>query len=359
MGFSELDESTLRDLLQYEEYHTYLPRYLDHLLEKLPILVDANFISQKNEFAALETAIKQLKETVLSMRFKYLFDPKNALRVDLTHSGFPNYFEIQALEKDFENVDKATASEKALIAKREMLDFIMQHKKVSERYQQLIARYTYISLLHYDSVFKIFSPSLQMVSLEHKKEYVRYFVSWSCYTTAINRPQVYLMEFEYHNGGSSIYDHENDLDDLYTKMFSTNWKTQAPLIKIVSHIDLLCPKIRPKVLKRVDIGPYYTVFKKDESVFTQILKTFDSVKDNIMCMTIESIQSIAEKPSTGISKVLQVYDVPSDIEACQERQCSSVDRFIFTTHSISQLLYSLYKKEVVDQLSLPPIIINH
>ncbi len=359
IGFSELDQSLLDSQMQYNEYHTYLPKYLDHVIEYLPILVEATFLSEKHEFAALEMAIKQLKETVLSLKFKYLFDPKNALRVDVTHSGFPNYFEIHALEKDFENVDKQTAPERALIAKREMLDFMMQQKKVSTKIQQLISRYTYMSMLNYDSVFKIFNPSLQVFALEHKKEYVKYFVSWSCYTTASNRPQVYLMEFEYHNKGNSIYDHENDLDDLYTKLLSTNWKTQAPLQNIVSHIDLLCPNIKPKLLKRVDIGPYYTVFKKDESVFAQILRSFDSFKDNIMCMTIESIESISEvKSNGGISEVLQVFNIPSEIEECQERKCSSIDRFIFTTHTISQILYSLYKKNVVDKLTLPPIIIN-
>jgi hypothetical protein len=113
-------------------------------------------------------------------------------------------------------------------------------------------------------------------------------------------------------------------------------------------IDKKLPKIHPKRIKKIDVGPLHTIFAKDENIYTHTLLT-EIAKKTLPLEAFSLSLSIEEAFSEGSFKEGSFFNK-------QELQIWKVDatkNYVFAPHKVTQLFYDRIP-EVLNLLSKPP-----
>jgi hypothetical protein len=117
-------------------------------------------------------------------------------------------------------------------------------------------------------------------------------------------------------------------------------------------IDRRLPKISPKLIKRIDLGPLHNVFAKDENDITHaILKSIGQkeipLESYAISLRLDELKSNSEfKEGSFFSKqILQKWDTVIQ------------QKYVFAPHRIIQLLYNK-TPELMNKLAKGPIEIS-
>lgn len=337
-----LDSAILDSKEQYVFYH----KMVDFALKELIVAVQQKQICNQQEVLLFKQYCDLLLYSIEAMRVKYMYDEEENMKVDLTDSGFPNYLEFRYLFNDLElrkdYLGKLTSVDNL---KEEFLDTLM-HKKESISKRKLFQA---SSIVYYTSAKKeyIFNRFVQgkIINAPEGSD-GNYLVSWSFYDVSHNRPFICYMYFNY-DGSNPL----KDRDEIYSTLKAVADR-EMPLDTMAYGIDKRLPKVFPKFIKRVDLGPMHNVFAKDENEVTHaILKSIANkeipLESYAISFKIDELKSGSEFKEGGFfsKQTFQKWDTVF-------RQ-----RYVFAPHRIIQLLYNK-TPEIMNKLALSPIQIS-
>ena len=334
-----LDSAILDSKAQYVFYH----KMVDFAFKELIVSVQRENICNKIEIQLFKQYCDLLLYSIEAMRIKYMYDDEDNMKVDLTDSGFPNYLEFRYLFNDLElreeYLDKLTPIE---TLKEEFLDTLLRKKEPVKKLKLFQAS----SIVYYTSVNKqfIFNRFVQgKIITAPKDSEANLIISWSFYDVSHNRPFVCFMHFNY--DGNDVNEYKKDIYDVLKSIADRDMSLDA----MAYNIDRKLPKVSPKKIKRIDLGPLHNVFAKDEHVVTHTI-----------------LESIGKKeiPLESYAFSLQVHEVASKSEFKEGRFFNKQtlqnwdevekQKFVLAPHRIIQLLYNK-TPELINGLAKPPI----
>ena len=336
MIVTPLDSAVLDSKEQYIFYH----KKVDFVLKELIVSVQKEDLCTSKELVFFKQYCDLLMYSIEAMRVKYMYDEEDNMKVDLTDSGFPNYLEFRYLFNDLSLRDNYVSKLKDVSElQEEFLDQLLRKKQPVRKDKLFQAS----SIVYYTSVEQkfIFNRFVQGKIIDApEKASAQYMTSWSFYDVSHNRPFICFMYFDY--DGRNIESYRNEIYDV----LKSTADREMNLDTMAYGIDRKLPDVRPKHIKRIDLGPFHNVFAKDENEITHtILKSIASkeipLESYALSFKIHEVFSGSEFEEGGyFSK--QVFQKWSDVIK---------QDYVFAPHRIIQLLYNK-TPEIINLLSL-------
>lgn len=337
-----LDSAILDSKEQYVFYH----KMIDFAFKELIVAVQRQQLCNEQEVLLFKQYCDLLLYSVEAMRIKYMYDEEDNMKVDLTESGFPNYLEFRYLFNDLELRDEYIGKLTPISTlKEEFLETLM-HKKQSIKKSKLFQA---SSIVYYSSVNKqyIFNRFVQGKIINAPEGIdTKYMTSWSFYDVSHNRPFICFMYFNY-----SGTDARDDKDEIYD-VLKTVADRDMNLDAMAYTIDRKLPKVSPKLIKRIDLGPIHNVFAKDENEVTHaILKSIGKkeiqLESYAISLRMDEVKSASEFKEGGFfsKQILQKWD---DVFK---------QKYVFAPHRIIQLLYNK-TPDIMNRLAKAPIEVS-
>ncbi|WP_298896055.1 hypothetical protein [uncultured Psychroserpens sp.] len=339
MIVTPLDSAILDSKEQYVFYH----KMIDFTLKELIVAVQQKQILTEQEVLLFKQYCDLLLYSIEAMRVKYMYDDEENMKVDLTDSGFPNYLEFRYLFNDLglreDYLGKLTNID---VLKEEFLDTLLRKKEPIAQRKLFQAS----SIVYYTSAKKeyIFNRFVQGKIIEAPQGSPgQYLVSWSFYEVSHNRPFICYMYFDY-DGSNPL----KDRDEIYYAL-KTVADRELAMDMMAYAIDKRLPKVLPKLVKRVDLGPIHNVFAKDENEITHaildgIAKKTIPLESYAISFKIDEVSSKSEfKEGSFFSK-----------QTFQNWDAVFRQRYVFAPHRIIQLLYNK-TPEIMNKLAKAPI----
>ncbi|MEY8849135.1 hypothetical protein AB9K26_09975 [Psychroserpens sp. XS_ASV72] len=339
MIVTPLDSAILDSKEQYIFYH----KMVDFVLKGLIVSIQKEKLCTEKELVFFKQYCDLLLYSIEAMRIKYMYDEEDNMKVDLTESGFPNYLEFRYLFNDLSLRNNYINKLKDVSElQEEFLDQLLKRKEPISRHKLFQAA----SIVYYTSVEQkyIFNRFVQGKIIEASDTAsAQYMTSWSFFDVAHNRPFVCYMYFDF--DGKSV---ESAKNSIYEVLKNTADR-KMDLDTMAYGIDRKLTDVRPKHIKRIDLGPLHNVFAKDENEVTHTILQSIASKDiplesYAMTMKIDEVYSGSEFTEGGYfsKQTLQKW---SDVIKQQ---------YVFAPHRIIQLLYNK-NPEVMNRLAKPPI----
>ncbi len=339
MIVTPLDSAILDSKEQYVFYH----KKVDFVLKELIVSVQQQNLCIKQELIFFKQYCDLLLYSIEAMRVKYMYDEESSMKVDLTDSGFPNYQEFRYLFNDLALRDNYLHKLKSVEQiQDEFLDQLLRKKEPVKKDKLFQAA----SIVYYTSVEQkyIFNRFVQGKIIDSPQEVgAKYMTSWSFYDVSHNRPFICFMYFDY--DGKNI---EADKSEIYEVLKNTADR-DMDLDTMAYGIDRKLTDLKPKYIKRIDLGPFHNVFAKDENEITHaILKSIAKkeipLESYALSLKIEEVHSGGEFTEGGyFSK-----------QTLQKWEAVIKKKYIFAPHRIIQLLYSK-TPEIMNGLAKAPI----
>ncbi len=334
-----LDSAVLDSKKQYVFYH----KMVDFALKELIVRVQRQNLCNQQEIIFFKQYSDLLLYSIEAMRLKYMYNDDENMKIDLTDSGFPNYLEFRFLYNDLqlrkEYISKLTKKE---VLKEEFLDTLLRKKEPIKKSRLFQAA----SIVYYSSVNQqyIFNKFVQgKIISAPKNSHANLMTSWSFYDVSTNRPYICFIYFNY--DGKRIMDEKQALYDVLKESADR----EMSLDTMAYNIDRKLPKIHPKHIKRIDLGPFHNVFAKDENEITHailggIAKKEIPLESYAISLKIDEVFS-GDTFTEGSFFSKQTMQKWSDIIK---------QNYLFAPHRVIQLLYN---KEVdaLNKLAKPPI----
>ena len=183
-------------------------------------------------------------------------------------------------------------------------------------------------LLGFSGIFKKYIQGKIIRNKNSNLSDAEYMVSWSFYDVTHNRPFVCFMYFDLYKTTLTEYTEEiyNVLEQVADRNMSLDMLAYA--------LDKKLPKLWPKKLRKVDLGPLHSVFAKDELEVTHVIlkgiidKTLD-ISAYAVSLRIDEINS-TDSFSEGSffnKQHLQVWEAKKPA------------KYVFTSHRVIQVLH--------------------
>ncbi|WP_422104733.1 hypothetical protein [Winogradskyella sp.] len=342
MIVTPLDSATLDSKEQYVFYH----KMIDFSLKELITAVQAKQILNQQEILLFKQYTDLLLYSIEAMRVKYMYDDDENMKVDLTDSSFPNYLEFRYLFNDLELREEFLSRLTDIdVLKDEFLDTLMRKKQPISKRKLFQAA----SIVYYTSARKeyIFNRFVQGKIIDAPKgSSAEYLVSWSFYDVTHNRPFICYMYFDY--DGRDVQGYK---EDIYSVLKNTSDREMA-LDTMAYAIDKRLPKVLPKLIRRVDLGPIHNVFAKDENELTHaildgISKKTIPLESYVISFKVDELSSQSEfKEGSFFNK--RIF---------QKWGNTFRQRYVFAPHRIIQLLYNK-TPELMNKLEIPPVQVS-
>ena len=334
-----LDSAVLDSKEHYEFYH----KMIDFAFKELIFAVQQQKICDNQEIQLFKQYCDLLLYSIEAMRIKYMYDDEDNMKVDLTYSGFPNYLEFRYLFNDLELRDEYLGRLTPISSlKEEFLDTLLRKKEPIKKSKLFQAS----SIVYYSSVKKeyIFNRFVQGKILNAPEDSIAdLLISWSFFDISHNRPFICFMYFDY--DGTRIVDYKEEIYNV----LKTTADRDMTLETMAYTIDRKLPKISPKLIKRLDLGPIHNVFAKDENYITHTIlegigKKVIPLESYAISLRLDAVSSSSEfKEGSFFSK-----------QTLQKWNDVFKQKYVFAPHRIIQLLYSK-TPEIINTLAKPPV----
>lgn len=341
-GFGELDSTEFEQKDDYLEYFIYVKKAFKALNE--------HFISKLNE-----TSNKQLEKSVITyfmtrlqrsielLNLKYQFDLSHSVRIDLTDSSFPNHAELRQMKADHNLKDQFVSNlPNALVLKDRLIAKLRTQDEEPFDILDALSKRKYFNNLIPSGIYLMYNTG-KMIEAEINQNGRRSLVySWSTYDMAVNRPMVYVLDFEY-SGSTEKFDRNNEHFNHFSDMLENVAMGSKSCYEIVSFLDQEMPFLHPKLLKKYDVGPLYGAYSKDDHEFSNFHKRHKLNNDHfIIYYEEEVVISVKEemvKANWIKSKTpLQNFHINKDDAECAKRKASDINKYLIAPHSVIQLL---------------------
>ncbi len=330
-------------ILDSKAHYTFYHKMIDFVFKELVVAVQREKICNDAEVAMFKQYCDLLLYSIEAMRIKYMYDDEDNMKVDLTESGFPNYLEFRYLFNDLELRDDYLGKLTPISTlKEEFLDTLMRKKRHVKKSRLFQAA----SIVYYASVNKkyIFNRFVQgkIVNAPEGVD-AKYMTSWSFYDVVKNRPFICFMYFDY--SGSDARDAKPEIYQIIKHVGDRD----MALDTMAYGIDKKLPKVSPKVIKRIDLGPIHNMFAKDENTLTHtileaISKKTIPLESYAVSLKVTEVASKSEfKEGSFFNK--QVLQNWGDVFQ---------QKYVLAPHRVIQLLYNK-TPDMMNGLAKPPI----
>jgi hypothetical protein len=337
-----LDSAVLENKEQYTVYFKVVHHAFTEMVNKLV----AHDICNSLELSFMKQYCELITYSLEAFRVKYLYDEEEKMKVDLTESGFPNYMEFRYLINDLalksEHMSKLPKPE---LLKEEFLESLLKHKEpISKRKLSQAASIVYYSSVEKNHIFKRFVQG-RIIKIENNPE-APYLVSWSFYDVSYNRPFICFMYFDLYK--TKVEDYTKEIYEVLEKSADRDMS----LDMMAYAIDKKLPKILPKKLRKIDLGPLHNVFAKDELEITHVL--LEGIVRKTLGLTACAVSlSIDEIVSTGKFNEGNFFNK----QELQIWEAKKPEKYLFTSHRVMQMLYDKIP-ERINKLTQEPIEIS-
>lgn len=322
-------------------------RYLEAVLGQLLRALQARSADDPHEIRLLEAYIRRLLHTVECLQLKVLGRPDRPLRYDPTDSGFPNHIELRELEADLERREAVLRElPDGDVLREAILESVFRHHAVPEDLlRQMGQRSYHLRLsqhLQLGGLFLPFTPG-ELTLLDDtggrlEREYLYHWGAWDVLT---NRPHVYLLLFEQPAARPPLERDGASREALFAAARKHTVNT-APLSVLARDLDEALEDLRPKVLKRIDIGPLHGRYAEGDSVYTTLLRKHFGDGDLLLEYTTETVFSVGQetvrKGLLGAGRIRQVFFVDKADPVNLEQGLSRTERYLLATHGVVQYL---------------------
>ena len=353
-NFSDLDRVRFEDHQEYITYFDFLKKAFNKLIDSLKARSTDNPI----EIAILKEFLQKYLNTIELLSMKYLSNVDEKMAIDLSDSSFPNYLEVRKLAADKEKADQflnGLPTKEAL--KQEIIDHIFTKKSKPQHLLKKIGKVAYYSDLKQPNYMLPFTEGSIFEIGKGDNGSKRYIYSWSSYDSMTNRPFIYLLVFEFTNETIDIL---KEGQKAFKELIKRSNHDSSPLSVIAKDIDEAYESIKPKVLKRIDIGPIYCRYSKEGHEISKAIQERFSDDDFAFFYTTEIVHSVGEKEvrEGGMfskkSYLRQVFFIDETNIDSLERHVSEVNKYLIATHPVVQHLNG-EMKQYIEKLTIPPI----
>jgi hypothetical protein len=354
-NFGELDSIRFETRDEYIQYFDFIKTAFNRLIDSLKTRSADNPI----EIAILKDFLQKYLNTVEILRLKYLFDTEDKMAIDLTDSSFPNYLEIRKLDSQKAKADsviKKLPSKESL--KQEVLDYMFERKAQPIHLLQKLGKITYSEALKTEQYMGIFTNGSLHEIGKNNKGHKKYLYNWASYDSMTNRPFVYILAFEFTNDSINL---QQEGLTAFKEIIKKNSHNSSPLKVLATDIDHAADSIKPKILKRIDIGPIYCKYSKENHEISKLVQDKFGEDDYAFFYTTEIVNSIGEKEEksgglfSSTKHLRQIFFVDETNIDSLERHVSEVNQYLIGSHKVVQYL-SAHKPEYINKLKIPPIV---
>lgn len=353
--FTALDRSILEDKDAYATYFREISALFSLVMESInEKTTDENF-----ERTIIQDYLQRFLHTLELLRMRYLYDEEMRMKIDLTDSCFPNFLELKNIDTDSWDPDKLLQSvPPESVLKQSIVDFIFKQKAVPQKLLKQLGKRKYAEALEKKQPFHSFNDG-KYSQLQQKGDLPTYLYHWAMFDSKSNRPFVYIMLFDHESADTEFFKDTELMKNLrdYIRKSSS---FQVPLRVLASDIDHQFNSIHPKIIKRIEIGPFYGHMAKDKHPFTHMLKTQFDPSDWIVEFTTELIFSVGQRRAGGFlssGDLREIFFIDETSKECIDRNVSKVLRYMIAPHEVVTFLRE-HNKSTMDDLAIPPFIYN-
>ena len=354
--FGPLDRSILDSKDDYRHYFYLVKMVLNAVLSSLSRLEERDPIEVK----AIRSFGIKLLATIDGFSLKAAYSNSQPLLVDVTESGFPNYLEFKRLEDDLQNSEKYLAAfPSSPELKKMILEYIFKNLHVPN---DLIKKLSYVSYLENLVEWKVFreynAGKLEFLkSFGNDKKIRRFVYNWASFDSVTNRPYIYILIFDNPENANDEHSVEGkDFEETIRKLTHNS----APLKVIASDIDEHFENVHPKILKRIDFGPIFSKYSKDDNPYTKVVKGSGQNDDFILNYTTEVVFSVGEKKNNSFfssGELRQIFYIDESNKECMDRMVSQVHNYLITSHEVLQHLSEKHP-DILKNLSTLPYVFS-
>jgi copper chaperone CopZ len=288
-NFSDLDRVRFEQRDEYVEYFNFIKNAFNQLIDSLKSRTTDNPI----EIAILKEFLQKYLNTVELLRLKYLYDSDDKMAIDLTDSSFPNYLEFKKIDSEANKVKTLINSIPGKDAlKQEVLDYFFEKKAQPIHLLKKLGQAEYYSALEADNYMKLFTDGSLYEIGKSDNGNKKFIYNWSSYDSMTNRPHIYIMVFEFTNPTVNL---AKEGAETFKKAIEKLNHDSSPLSVIAKDIDNTFESVKPKVLKRIDIGPIYCRYSKDKHDISNVIQEKFEDDDYAFFYTTEIVHSVGEK----------------------------------------------------------------
>ncbi len=301
------------------------------------------------EAADVSRFLVQLLHTIELLRFKYTcrHQADRSLWVDLSESGFPNFAEISAIETDLLKREERLLElpgESSL--KRSIVDFMFARQAEPAELLADLSERVYLERLVCHDLFLPFSPGeIELCGTNHETR--SYTFSWGCYDYATNRPYLHVFSFEQDKDAPALTTNAVARDQFFDLMRAEG--SRAPDVGVLAMAIDEAGLVRPKILKRICIGPLYVsgiVRKREpnaadprEVVLCGLFDRYAASPQEFMLFFTEEIvfskrQEVGRSLLSPLGKVRQIFSIAEDDADAYARRASVVYHNVLTSHRL-------------------------
>lgn len=353
-NFSDLDRVRFEQRDEYVEYFNFIKGAFNQLIDSLKSRTNDNPI----EIAILKEFLQKYLNSVELLRLKYLFDSEDKMAIDLTDSSFPNYLEFKKIDAEASRVQtlkNSIPSKDAL--KQEVLDYFFEKKAQPIHLLKKLGQAEYYSALEANNYMKLFTEGSIHEIGKDENGTKKFIYNWSSYDSMTNRPHIYLLFFEFTNPTINLV---KEGAETFRNAIKKINHDSSPLSVIAKDIDNAFESIKPKVLKRIDIGPIYCKYSKDKHDISSLIQEKYNDDDYAFFYTTEIVHSVGEKEVKKggfLSKetaLRQIFFVDETNIDSLERHVSEVNKYLIGSHNLVQYLNS-EMPQYINNLKIAPI----
>ena len=314
--------------------------------------------SQQETFEAtfIEDMLGRLRYTMAALRMKHAFpDPTSSrgnMHVDLDESGFPNHYDITALDADLVDRDsilKDIPSAKSL--GEAILKSLLEDGEEPMRLLETRAKRAYLEMLDLKKIFVPYTMgSLARWQRKEEDGMRSYIMGWGCYDPNRNITFLYIMYFEQDASQQPLEEFGENFDKLQKVVRMESYHSPERLNLLATGIDEALEPIHPKLIKRIRIGPLFTPLlinerpseKRTDAEITILDLFHRSRSDNDFALLFneEIISSKTQVRERGFFKRIarEVFYVPELDDGAAEVGSSRVHRYLLMPHRVYQAI---------------------
>lgn len=297
--------------------------------------------SRNLQAQSIDGLVDRLEATFRLLALKHFYPSEQCpLKIDTTDSGFVHFstlFDMQADKRGRESLLGCMPSVEDL--KQEMAQAIVRGQGSVRHLQQQMARRLYLEQL---GTTKILEPFYEgpLVALEPEAGQPAGFWSFASYDRSLNRPFIYLIYFGY-EGRSALEPGSMDHSSMRREANRLAAGSES-LLAFSSRLDEALPKIHPRMIKRLIVGPYWAPgFTENEDELGALLDEFREDLPFALRWETETLLSDrqARVGQTLLSRgnLRQIFWLPKDLDLSQ-RGVSRLERSILMPHWLGQQL---------------------
>ena len=338
----------------YSDYFKYVQFALGNLIESFE-----NYKTDNSyELGIIKAFSQKFLNTIECFSLKYAFNENQPMLIDLTDSGFPNHLEFRRLEDDLKKKKvEINKGQSEIALKHTILDHMIKNKSEPGFLLKQLAMKSYFERISKHKLFREFTEGdLVKLTPDNESKSKRYLYSWGSFDSVTNRPYIYILVFDVVKvrKGDAINPGEVHFVENIRKITHNT----APLKVMAADLDELYNSVKPQVLKRINLGPIYGMYSRDNSIYTEMLNQKFDHRDFIFNYETEIIFSVGEKRnksflSTG--ELRQIFYVDESNKDTMERMISQLNKYMITSHGVLQYLNE-YHKDILENLSSKPYI---